>query len=261
MGVIMSEIGKLWEKDFEKKRNPFKVESLEDIRRMIEEVEKWDFFHKMIEYGKLQKASLILEVGCGTGKACFAFARWGYHAVALDYSKVVVENLLRERELARDLISTGELEVVQGDAEQLQYGDNIFDLVFNAGVIEHWLNRDERLHVIREMVRVTKRQGTVAIQVPKKHFMDTWWYFTKYPGFDVAQRNYLPQELIDEMKEAGLVDIELYPFTRRPWQFINRWPSFFLLRYIGGLLNRVVPLSKKMILALNTDMFAVGRKP
>ena len=63
--------------------------------------------------------------------------------------------------------SYGEYEYVLGDAHNLEYEDDSFDLVFSNSVIEHLGNREDKLQFAQECCRVGKE---VYIQTPNLWF-------------------------------------------------------------------------------------------
>ena len=64
-----------------------------------------------------------------------------------------------------------------GDCFKLPFKDNTFDLVWSQGLIEHFKNPKE---IIKEHLRVCKKNGKVLISVPYKYsYIFLWWYFTR----------------------------------------------------------------------------------
>lgn len=109
----------------------------------------------------VQPGDSILEVGCGTG----ALTRWlaNYtegrsRITGVDFNRY----LLREAEnLARSKEFEGMVEFEKGDAEELPYPDDAFDVTISVTMMEE-VNADKAL---AEMVRVTKPGGKVGVIV------------------------------------------------------------------------------------------------
>lgn len=107
----------------------------------------------------------ILDVGCGEGRhsweACKAADCFVY---ALDLE---VDGLNRARYMLQDMDerreSRGKWALVKGNAISLPFKDGAFDRIICSEVLEHI--PDDR-QGIREMVRVLKEDGIIAISVP-----------------------------------------------------------------------------------------------
>lgn len=109
--------------------------------------------------GKLQslKVKKILDVGCHTGYLLRYLAESGYKCVGVDIQK---ENM----ELANK-ISKGNPKFYFLNAERLSFKfKKEFDAVILLDVLEHCLN-DKK--VIKEVKKVTKKDGWVFINLPK----------------------------------------------------------------------------------------------
>jgi SAM-dependent methyltransferase len=98
---------------------------------------------------------LTLEVGAATARDSAALAEEGAVAVALDYSP---EALLRASEAGGDVL------LVCGDALNLPFREDAFDLVFHQGVLEHFRDPDP---LTRECARVLAPGGMLLVDVPQ----------------------------------------------------------------------------------------------
>jgi SAM-dependent methyltransferase len=56
----------------------------------------------------------------------------------------------------------------EGDARNIPYADNSFDIVISLGLAEHF-NKEERIKVLKEQVRVLAEGGLLICQVPNFH--------------------------------------------------------------------------------------------
>lgn len=97
----------------------------------------------------------VLDVATGTGAQALAFAETGCDVVGLDLSEAMLRVARRKR--ARPNIA-----YVQGDAASLPFEDERFDVSCVSFAL-HEMPRTVRERVVREMVRVTRPGGTVAI--------------------------------------------------------------------------------------------------
>jgi len=93
--------------------------------------------------------SSILEVGCGDGKLLSLLPK-NTKITGLDISPFALKKA--EKSLADRKVS-----LILGDALNLKFDNNTFDLVLNSGLIEHYTKKLEE--IIIEMYRVTKKGG------------------------------------------------------------------------------------------------------
>jgi demethylmenaquinone methyltransferase/2-methoxy-6-polyprenyl-1,4-benzoquinol methylase len=102
-----------------------------------------------------RKGSRILDVSTGTGKQAFAFAEKGYDVIGIDLSEAML-NVAKKKNKYRNV----KFEIA--DATNLPLEDDSFDVsVISFALHEMPLSIIEK--VLKEMVRVTKPKGIVAI--------------------------------------------------------------------------------------------------
>ena len=110
----------------------------------------------------------VLDLGCGFGRHAFEAARRGARVVALDAGAQEVRGV---RDTFAAMVAAGELahdvcaSAVQGDALALPFADATFDRVICSEVLEHI---PDDLSAMRELARVLRRGGTMAVTVPRE---------------------------------------------------------------------------------------------
>ena len=99
----------------------------------------------------------VLEIGCGLGTDGAQFAEAGADYTGVDLTEAAVE-------LARKRFETfgvpGKFQIA--DAEQLQFDDNSFDLVYSHGVLHH---TPDTAKAIREVHRVLRPGGRAMVML------------------------------------------------------------------------------------------------
>ena len=109
------------------------------------------------------KGSSILDVGCGPGFWVRQFCRMGLQVSACDISTTAV-NLTKKSLKIFGLNA----DVKEGNAENLSYDDESFDLINCQGVIHHTPNTEK---CISEFYRVLKPGGLVCFSVYYRNFI------------------------------------------------------------------------------------------
>ena len=116
----------------------------------------------------LRRGDKVLDLGCGFGRHAFEAARRGAHVVALDAGRDEVEGVAAT---FAAMVEAGELAegsmhatAVQGDALHLPFPDDTFDRVICSEMLEHI---PDDLAAMRELARVLRPGGTMAITVPR----------------------------------------------------------------------------------------------
>jgi SAM-dependent methyltransferase len=162
----------------------------------------------------VEKASQVLDVGCGTGVVERWLAGQGNfdaHVTAVDIN----DYLLGEARWLAEKAGVTNVDFRAGDAQALPFDDDVFDTTFSATVMEE-VNAEKML---AELVRVTKPGGRIgiivrALDLPRwtsmdlppalKSHVETWPDPSEGEGCASAR-------LYDLMARAGLVDRSSIP--------------------------------------------------
>ena len=118
------------------------------------------------------KGLKVLEVGVGLGADHQQFAEAGAELYGIDLTERAVEHT-RRRLNAFSLQSN----ITMGDAENLDYKDNIFDIVYSWGVLHHSPNTPK---AINEVWRVLKPGGVARIMIYHKWSMIGFMLWVRY---------------------------------------------------------------------------------
>ncbi|MEH0019104.1 MAG: class I SAM-dependent methyltransferase [Desulfobacter sp.] len=118
----------------------------------------WHLFQDIIA-GRMSGKN-VLEVGCGRGSLSAYFADHNYDCTLLDSSKSVLS-------MAKQIFAFHNLSASfdVGDAMNLPYDNETFDLTFSIGLLEHFKDIDQP---VSEQIRVLKKGGIfIGYVVPK----------------------------------------------------------------------------------------------
>lgn len=139
----------------------YRTTSMPDLKRMITHPDRWqvslaEFIRRIVLNGKL------LEAGCGYGQTSLLVGE-NARRTLMDIEGTALE-------IAEKLFSEAKQEATFkiGDIFQMPFQDDCFDVVFNAGVLEHFDFCDRRKALL-EMVRVVKPSGIVCVAVPNHY--------------------------------------------------------------------------------------------
>tara|TARA_B110000259_G_C13937218_1_gene371305 strand:- start:371 stop:1027 length:657 start_codon:yes stop_codon:yes gene_type:complete len=121
------------------------------------------------DYYKLKDGSKILDIGCGKGFMIYDFLQHNnkYIVKGIDISDYAVKNSMPE---VKDNVEVG-------NAKELQFEDNFFDLVISINTI-HNLEKEECATSLREIERVSKKDKFIIVDafkdIEEKKRMFAW---------------------------------------------------------------------------------------
>lgn len=188
----------------------------------------------------------ILEAGAGTGRVTARLAAMGAETAILDTSETALA--IARRVFERVAGRPGRF--IQGSIFALPCPDRSFDLVWNAGLLEHFTPDEKRL-ALREMLRATRPGGTVVSMNPYaralayrigkwvKERSGTWPYGYERPV--ASLRGYAPEgSTVEECVIGGAYQLRFLPLIGRSAQrAAARVPAPLALwarRWAGGYL-------------------------
>jgi len=110
--------------------------------------------------GNLKGNEKMIEIGCANGPYTFQFSSKGFSMTGLDLS----EKNIKEAKKRNILLKKG-CEFFVGDAHNLPFKDETFDVVVSISAIRYVPNPEK---AIKEMYRIVKKGGTVIVDFPNK---------------------------------------------------------------------------------------------
>ena len=148
-------------KNFDKERNNY------DFQRYKHKIES-SFLKKAInsiKHGKIK----VLDVACGTGRMLPEVFSVGKNMAyfGFDSSKEMAKHL---KEKTKVLGLGKNVKVKIGNASRLPFKDSYFDIVYRFHLLWH-LPKEDQEKIIKEMMRVCKKQGIVIFDALNKDFI------------------------------------------------------------------------------------------
>ncbi|WP_029420297.1 demethylmenaquinone methyltransferase [Alicyclobacillus macrosporangiidus] len=180
----------------------------------------------------LRRGGRAIDVACGTGDWTLSLAKAvgpEGHVVGLDFCKEMLD--VAQEKMERRGYSPKQVTLVEGDAMDLPFEDNSFDVATIGFALR---NVPDVLTVLREMARVVKPGGQVIsleLSKPESRWFRSVYYFYFYRvvpwigSLAVGKREpyaWLPESLTDFpdrrrledlFRQAGLRNVKSYPLT------------------------------------------------
>lgn len=162
-------------KDLEYTKNQYNLDAnVERYSRAIEKVGLWNS-EKIIFQKYIKEESKILDLGCGAGRTTINLYKNGFtNIIGLDIADKLIE-------FANHYSKKNNLDIkfVVGDATNLEYSDNSFDIVlFSFNGMQCIPGEQNRKNVLKEVYRVLKPGG--------------YYIFTAHDRHDPNSPQYLP---------------------------------------------------------------------
>lgn len=165
----------------------------------------------LVELAQLQSGQKILDVATGTGIVAIAAAQIVGNkgkVIGVDISSGMLSQAQQKAETA----SLQNIELIEADADHLNFSDNSFDVIFCSSAIP-WFS--DIPGVLRSWYCFLKKGGLVAFSCFSEEA-----YTTSVVYRTVAQRNGIPMSNVNELlgtsekcrqllQEAGFVNIEI----------------------------------------------------
>jgi ubiquinone/menaquinone biosynthesis C-methylase UbiE len=177
-------------------KNPYdegSVDFYNEIDRLffseIKAVMPWNKrpFDNLIDFNTLKDKS-VLEIGVGVGSHAALIAPYAKSYTGIDLTEYAIKMTSKRMELSQ---SKANYKIIKMDAEQLNFPDNSFDLVWSWGVIHHSANTK---NIINEIHRVLKPGGSSKLMV----YYRGWWnyYFVGFLIHGIIRGGFLKNKTL-----------------------------------------------------------------
>jgi len=221
-----------------------------------EENHFWFHVRRKWIFDRIQKFTLppakILEVGCGTGHVSSFLAKKGYSVTGCEFYTEAIE------------LSWPGFMIVQGDANNLPFTDNSFDIVGLFDVIEHF---QDDVALLKEAYRVVREGGIIVITVPAREELWSWVdevafhkrRYTKEKIKKIFSELHFNTLSIEYMFMSLYVPMKCIRTKKRKIEDhfkINKYANILF----RGVLNIEKLISKYLPLPLGTSLIAIAKK-
>ena len=108
------------------------------------------YVNNILKLSKINKGDKVLEVGCGAGAFLYPFYKKGIKCFGVDYSKNLIS--VCKRAIKNGIFLTNRANNLR------KFKNAYFDLVISNSVFQYFDNYHYTEKVIKEMIRVIKKQ-------------------------------------------------------------------------------------------------------
>lgn len=180
-------MGILLRGDSSKASSAYEIWTLEGLRILESEDRYATKLHEQIVKGAIiNRSSIVLDIGCGSGFLSFEAAKYAKLVVACDLSKELLEYILE-----KSSCFSGNVFPLCSDAMELPFPDSSFDAVL-AGWILH--ESPNRINALNEWTRVLKNGGNWWLEI--KEFQKTVLSLTSTYPIEVSSDATVSQKSI-----------------------------------------------------------------
>ena len=212
---------------------------------------------ELIEAVDVRPGSRVLDVATGTGHVAIEAARSFCEVTGIDYVPALIETARRRAE-AEDLSIDFEV----GDAEQLPYADDSFDVVLSAIGVMFTADHDR---AARELVRVARPGGRIGLAswTPTgfvgQMLKTVGAHVTPPPAAKPATR-WGSEDVVRELLGDRVRDVAAQPRTvRQRFLSAEHFADFFLTHY-GPTHTAASKLDDAGKSALRADLVDLGQR-
>jgi len=179
----------------------------------------------------IPKGSLVLDAGGGPGRYTIELAKLGYEVILLDFTPKMLE--IAKEMVRLEGVQDKVKQIIEGSIDNLMFRDETFDGVICLNALPHLVDVNERRRAISELRRVARSGAPILISVIGRMQLPIGWLFLwgdkghetflkegfaerlMETGDYYGERGfapahfYLPEELEEECKAAGLKVLEM----------------------------------------------------
>jgi len=210
-----------------------------DNKKLMKFCRIWRRVFKRLNLSPYRRNDLsVLEVGCGGGKYLVQFALNNWRTVGIDCSKEVLNRARNYiEEVSNSCQRNLDTELICGDFMGFNFSEK-FDLVFHSGVIEHYLDKDERMSFLRKMFEITKPGGYTVSIVPVTKGADKT---NDIVDGCVPAINYTPDLMNQEFKNLNGGEIRIFTHNLFFYFLARREPIIYSINKSLYYILQMIP--------------------
>jgi len=250
--------------------------NIEEFR--LEGIRTKEIIERYIKKDRLE----ILDIGGGAGFYSFWLQEKGHEVTLIDLSPDNI-NLVKKN------IETSGIKLKNydtGDAVDLRFSDDLFDMILFMGPLYHLTERVDRVNALREARRVLKTGGVLIAAVISRYaslidglqrdlIVDDQFFSillndlrtgTHLNGTDnleyfTSSHFHTPEEIVAEIEESGLIFEKLIPVESFGWMVRNFSEKEKDIGFIKKLFETINLLeANEDLLPISPHIIAVARK-
>ena len=142
----------------------------------------------------------IIDIGAGTGRYSVELAKMGHKLTAVE---LVNKNVSQIKLKSKDIVAK------QGDALNLKFKDESFDIALLFGPTYHLFTHEDKLKAINEAKRVLRKDGVLLIM-----YLTNEYAFITYAIKEGNLQKVLSENKLDENFNCVTTPDDLYSYVR-----------------------------------------------
>lgn len=224
-------------------------------------------WRRIFRFVDLTKINRVLEVGVGGGSQLMPFALNGIQCCGIDCSRDVLDRALAcKRSLEKYHGKPLEVRFVLGDwlSDEVNAAlGGAYDLVFNRGVIEHYLDNGKRIEFLAKKLRHLRPGGWLISIVPSGiHPLRNLQRINGWGGYSIPEVDYDPHTVGEEAEAAGATAIRVLPHRHFGYLVMKPGGRIKHLLHLAMVALGAIPGAGRFISSRRaTSFILIGQKP